>query len=108
MSVVNLSDNEAVEKFLIMNSKAVLYYTAMWCGPCRQIKPIYEEMAKKYAGEVAFGKVDVDDNPDAAQVAQITAVPTFVAYVDEKQLTRFSGADTNQLQDMADQLKKHQ
>lgn len=108
MSVVNLSDNEAVQKFLIMNSKVILYYTATWCGPCRQIKPIYEEMSKKYVDDnIIFGKIDIDDNPDAAQDAQITSVPTFIGYIDEKSMVRFSGASTSQLEAMAEQLKIH-
>lgn len=108
MSVVNLSDNEAVEKFLVMNSKVILWYTATWCGPCQQIKPMVEELAKKYSGEVSFGKIDVDDNPEAAQEAKVASVPTFIAYVDEELLVRFAGADTKQLQEVAAQIQKHE
>jgi len=104
MSVINLSDQDAVDKFRQTNTKSLLYYTATWCGPCKQIKPIYEDMAKKYT-QVAFGKVDVDDNPDAAIEAQISAVPTFIAYVGEEPVSRFSGADTSQLKQVAEDLE---
>ena len=95
-SVINLSDLEAVDKFKAVNSKSLLYFTATWCPPCKQIKPIYEQMAKDHP-TVAFGKVDVDDNADAAVEYEISAVPTFVALHSEEAVARFSGADSNQL-----------
>jgi thioredoxin 1 len=96
-AVTTLSDLNAVDKFTQLNSKVCIYYTATWCGPCRQIKPIYEGLAETYSGTVALGKVDVDDNPEAAAAAQVTAVPTFVFYNNNTVVKTFSGADQNQL-----------
>jgi thioredoxin 1 len=108
MSVVNLSDGDAVDKFIKINSKVVLYYTATWCGPCRAIKPFYEDLSKQYASDgVSFGKIDIDDNPEAAQNAQISSVPTFVGYIDEKVIDKFSGADSGKLSSLVEQLKNH-
>jgi thioredoxin 1 len=104
MSVITLSDQEAVEKFKTINSKTVCYFTAVWCPPCKQIKPIYEEMSTKYDG-VAFGKIDVDDNADAAVEYEISNVPTFIAFDGEEIVARFSGADPNQLTSMVEALK---
>lgn len=75
------------------------------CGPCKMIKPIYEQMAKDYPG-VAFGKVDVDDNPDAAMKHQISAVPTFISFLGETSVNQFSGADPNQLKTIVEDLLK--
>ena len=97
MSVVTLSDEGAVEKFRMVNHKSILYFTATWCPPCKAIGPVYAELAKKYP-DVAFGKVDVDDNQDAALDFEISAVPTFVAFDGETATEKFSGADPAQLE----------
>jgi thioredoxin 1 len=73
------------------------------CPPCKAIKPLYEELSEKYS-DVAFGKVDVDDNSDAAMEFNISAVPTFVFFDGEEQIERFSGADPNQLESLIKSL----
>ena len=73
------------------------------CPPCKVIKPVYEEMSGKYPG-VAFGKVDIDDNSDAAMDFEITAVPTFVFFDGEEAIDRFSGADSNRLESLVKDL----
>jgi len=67
------------------------------------IKPIYEQLADKYP-EVAFGKVDIDDNSDAAMEFQISAVPTFVFFDGDEPIERFSGADPNRLETLIKDL----
>mmetsp|Transcript_53084 Transcript_53084/g.128835 ORF Transcript_53084/g.128835 Transcript_53084/m.128835 type:complete len:152 (+) Transcript_53084:130-585(+) len=103
MSVINISDFEATEKFSQLNHKSVLYFTATWCPPCKAIKPLYEELSDKY-GDVAFGKIDVDENSEAAAEFNISAVPTFVFFDGEEQIERFSGADPNQLESLIKDL----
>ena len=128
MSVINLSDLEATEKFRQLNHKSILYFTAVWCKkkepislsscrrrstfcftlpppgpPCKAIKPVYEELAGKYS-DVAFGKVDVDENADAAIEFEISAVPTFVLFDGEDAVQRFSGADPNKLESLIKDL----
>lgn len=95
-AVYNLSDETAVDKFQRMNGKSILYFTATWCPPCKMIKPVYESMASEYP-EIAFGKVDVDDNAEAASTYEITGVPTFILFQQDKVFKRFTGADQNQL-----------
>ncbi len=102
-SVITLSDFEATEKFTQLNHKSVLYFTATWCPPCKAIKPLYEELSSKYSN-VAFGKVDVDDNSDAALEFNITSVPTFVFFDGEDILERFSGADPKKLESLLQDL----
>ena len=94
--VITLTD-ESVDKFKGGNDRAVLYYTATWCPPCKVIKPIYEELSESYE-KVAFGKVDVDDCPDAAAGANIRSVPTFVFVKDGKPVREFAGADKKMLE----------
>jgi len=73
------------------------------CPPCKAIKPVYEELSDKYSN-VAFGKIDVDDNSDAALEFQISSVPTFVLFDGETPTERFSGADPSRLEQLLEQL----
>lgn len=59
--------------------KSVVYFTAKWCPPCRRIGPFFAELSEE-TPEVSFGKVDIDDNGDAAKMAGIMSVPTFKFY----------------------------
>ena len=103
MSVITLSDEKAIEKFRMVNHKSVLYFTATWCPPCKAIAPVYEELSKKYP-DVAFGKVDVDENSDAALDFEVRAVPTFVLFDGEDMKEKFSGADATLLEKYVQEL----
>lgn len=96
-AVLTLSDFEATEKFTQLNHKSVVYCTASWCPPCKVVSPIYDELSAKYTN-IAFGKVDVDDNSDTALEFNVTSVPTFVFFDGEDIVERFSGADPNMLE----------
>lgn len=99
MSVITLSDLDAVNKFVQLNSKCCIYYTADWCGPCQAIKPVYKDLAAAYTGNVALGMVNVDDNPTAAADAKVSSIPTFTLYNNNNPFQTFSGADPNKLRE---------
>ena len=75
------------------------------CPPCKAIKPVYEELSNEY-GDIAFGKIDIDDNQDAAVEYQISSVPTFVFFDGKKKYGQFSGADKAQLESGIKDLDK--
>jgi thioredoxin 1 len=52
-----------------------LYFSAPWCGPCKALGPVMEEISEEYAGRVSVVKVDVDDNPELAEAYQISSIP---------------------------------
>ena len=64
---------------------------APWCGPCRMIAPIVDDLAKKYAGRVLFGKLNVDENKDVAMRFQISSIPTLLIFKDGKLADRVIG-----------------
>ena len=74
-----------------------------WHNIEKMIKPVYDEMSTKYT-DVAFGKVDVDDNADAAMEFEIQAVPTFVLFQGDQPCERFAGADANKLESLVNDL----
>ncbi len=57
-------------------------FWAEWCGPCRMMAPIIEELSKEYAGKVHFYKLNVDDNPSTAQKLGIMSIPTLLIMKD--------------------------
>ena len=59
---------------------AVVDFWAEWCGPCKMIAPILEEVAKEYAGKVTIGKLNVDENPDTSPKYGIRGIPTLLLF----------------------------
>lgn len=65
------------EDLVVKSDKPVMIdFWAVWCGPCRMIAPIVEEMSKEYEGKAVIGKVDVDSNPNVAMKYGIRNIPT--------------------------------
>lgn len=58
----------------------VVDFWAPWCAPCRIVSPVIEQLAKDYAGRVAFGKLNVDENPVTASTYQVQGIPTIMLF----------------------------
>jgi thioredoxin 2 len=70
----------------------VVDYWAAWCGPCRMISPVLEELAKQHAGHLKVVKVDVDANPQLAAQAGAQSIPLLVVMQDGREADRIVGA----------------
>ena len=66
-------------------------FWAAWCGPCRMIAPIVEELAPSYNGKAVIAKMDVDANPTVPQRLGVTSIPTLIMFKDGKQVDRAVG-----------------
>lgn len=70
---------------------SVVDFTAPWCGPCKMMAPIFEEVAKQMEGKVKMGKLDVDENPDTPGSFGIQGVPTLIFFKDGMEAGRLVG-----------------
>lgn len=71
-------------------------YWAPWCGPCKMMKPIMEEIAREFKGKVLIEEIDVDKHQERATQYGVQSIPTFVFLKDEKEVDRFVGAQSKE------------
>ncbi len=78
-------DQDSFQKTVLESQKPVLVdFWAPWCGPCRAVAPIVEELAKEYSGKAGFAKVNVDDSPFVASSYGIMSIPTIMIFKNGK------------------------
>lgn len=70
----------------------LLDFWATWCGPCKFMAPIIEDLEKELAGKVEIEKIDVDQNQEMAQKYGVMSIPTYVVLKDDKEVGRIIGA----------------
>jgi thioredoxin 1 len=91
-TVRQVSDSDFESAVLNAGKPAFVDFWAPWCGPCRIIGPIVEELAPSYEGKAVIAKINVDDNPGVAQRFQVTSIPTLMMFRDGKLVDRAVGA----------------
>lgn len=88
---VDITD-ATLEKEVQGNLLSVIDCWAPWCGPCRFVGPIINELARDYAGRIFFGKLNVDDNQKTAMKYGIMSIPTLLVFKNGKLVDRIVGA----------------
>ncbi len=88
----NVTEQEFDQEVLNAGKPALVDFWAVWCGPCRIVGPIVEEIAEEYDGRAVVAKVDVDSNRELAMRYGIQAIPTLLFFKDGQVADRIVGA----------------
>ncbi len=92
MKPVVVSSQNFESEVIKSNLPVLVDFWATWCGPCRMIAPVVEEIAKEYNGKLKVAKVDVDANQDIAMTFGIMSIPTLLIFNDGKVADQLVGA----------------
>ena len=100
-----LNDDNFESKVLNSEIPVLVDFWAEWCGPCRALAPIIEEIAEDYGSELKVGKLNVDENPGASSAYDVRSIPTLIVFKDGAVLDRIVGAlPKNQITDLVDSV----
>ena len=91
-AIVEVSDATFQNEVETSDTPVVVDFWAPWCGPCRVMDPILDELAEQHQGKVKFTKMNVDDNPDTAARFEILSIPTVMVFESGEAQKKLIGA----------------
>ncbi len=105
-NVTEFSDNNFQAEVIDSAQPVLVDFWAPWCGPCRAIAPLIEELATENADSIKVGKINIDDSPTAAAKYGVSSIPTLMIFKGGDVVERFVGVQPkNRLQDAIDEAK---
>lgn len=90
ITLTDFNFNESVHKYPLL----IVDFWAVWCGPCRMVSPVIDQLSSELAGKAVFGKLNVDDNTNTSNVLGIQSIPTIVVFKNGQAVDRIIGAMT--------------
>ncbi len=102
---VILTDDNFECEVLQSDSPVLVDFWAAWCGPCKAIAPVLEELAEEYSGKVKIGKLNIDENPNTASNYGVKSIPTLITFNGGKQEEQTIGVQPKQkIKEILDKL----
>ncbi len=92
MTVVTLTDENFDEEVTSSEKPVLVDYWATWCGPCKMVGPLVEEIASEYSGKLKVGKLDVDNNQASASQQNVMSIPTLLIFKEGQVVAQQVGA----------------
>ncbi|OGU18664.1 MAG: thioredoxin [Ignavibacteria bacterium GWA2_55_25] len=105
MKPVEVTDSNFQSEVLNSATPVLIDFWAEWCGPCKMIAPLVEELAKEYDGKLKVGKVDVDSNQQVSMQFGIRSIPTLLIFKQGKVVDQLVGAVPKRM--LVEKITKH-
>lgn len=91
MDMITLNVQNFTDELKNANNPVLVDFWAGWCGPCKMIAPVVEEIAQDYGERMQVAKLNVDENPQIAEKYEILSIPTLVLFQNGEEIARFTG-----------------
>ena len=89
--IIHITGDNFEEEVIKASQPTIVDFTAVWCGPCKMLEPVVNELADAWNGRARFVKLDVDNNAETAMQYHVMGVPTLMLFVDGKPKERLTG-----------------
>ncbi|MDD5449143.1 MAG: thioredoxin [Candidatus Omnitrophica bacterium] len=94
--IPEFTDNNFNEEVIGSKTPAIVDFWAVWCGPCKAMTPVIDELGREFEGRVKIGKLNVDENPGVSQKYSIFNIPTLIFFKDGVEAGRLVGVNTKE------------